>query len=205
MVNLTKAKLDSIVKSIKNQMGSSIYGTASTGNDFLGLGDMFGVTGTSYGNIASESTWVSGSSSTVEAISFKVLQAMRRGATINDEKDGIPDLYITTRTLKDGFERSLHTQARYTDHNLAKAGFDNVLFGNAPVVGDSKQTSGICDALNLKKLDIMCHKDYNFTKPVWEHEVGTPDSETANIRWSGQLVCRDRSAHYRHTALTEPS
>lgn len=208
MVDLAFGRLRNIQKTIRDKMGTDIYASAADGDSFLGLGDLFNdTTSTAYATIAEDdmSTWKANLDSTSEAISFAVLQEMRRTPAIGQNKSDKPNLYITTDALKDGFERTLQTQARYADVDLVNAGFDNVLFGGAPVVADDKQTSGYCDGLNLNYLKIKTHKKYNFTKPVWEHKVGQPDALTANVRWAGQLVCSHRKAHVRHTGLTEPS
>jgi hypothetical protein len=208
IVNLVEGKLKNAQKSIRSTMGTDIYAAAADTNHLSGLGDLFLTTrSTAYGEIAEGdmSVWKAVKDTTVEAISFKVMQALRRSATIDDNNEGKPNLYITTDTLKDGFERTLQTQARYSDVRLVNAGFDNILFGGAPVVTDNKQTAGYCDALNLNFLDILTHEDYNFTKPVWASPIDQPDIKVAFIRWSGNLVCRNRKAHARHTALTEPA
>jgi hypothetical protein len=208
IVNLVNGKLKNAQKSIRNSMGTDVYAAATNTNKLLGLGDLFNTsTSTAYGEIAEDdmAMWKAVKDTTAEAISFKVMQKIRRAARIDDNSDGVPNLYITTDTLKDGFERTLQTQARYSDVRLVNAGFDNILFGGAPVVADNKQTAGYCDAINLNFMDILTHQDYNFTKPEWAAPIDQPDTKVAFIRWSGNLVCRNRKAHCRHTALTEPS
>jgi hypothetical protein len=70
------------------------------------------------------------------------------------------------------------------------------------VVSDNKQAAGTMDALNLRFLDVETHTNYNFTKPVWDSPIDQPDTKVAFIRWGGNLVCRNRAAHCRHTGLT---
>jgi len=208
LVNLVEGKLKNAQKSIRSTMGTDIYAAAATTNALNGLGDLFStVTSTAYGEIAEDdmALWTAVKSTASEAISFKVMQALRRSASIDDNMEGKPNLYITTELLKDGFERTLQTQARYSDVRLINAGFDNILFGGAPMTYDNKQTSGYMDALNLNYLDILTHQDYNFTKPIWASPIDQPDIKVAFIRWSGNLVCRNRKAHARHTNLTEPT
>jgi hypothetical protein len=73
------------------------------------------------------------------------------------------------------------------------------------VVTDNKQTAGYVDALNTNFLDILTHEDYNFTKPIWASPIDQPDLKVAFIRWSGNLICRNRKAHHRRIDLTEPA
>jgi hypothetical protein len=209
IVNLVNGKLKNAQKSIRTDMGGDIYLAAADSNRFNGLGDLFNTTtSTPYGEIAEDdmAEWKAVKTTAPSAaISFQIMQAIRRGASIDDNKEGKPDLYITTELLKDGFERTLQTQARYSDVNLINAGFDNILFGGAPVVTDNKQAAGTCDAINTNFLDILTHEDYNFTKPVWANPIDQPDLKVAFIRWSGNLICRNRKAHHRRENLTEPA
>lgn len=205
-VNLIKTKLGNIEKTVRDKMGTDIYASAANSNSFLGLGNLFNTTtSTTYGGIAEDdmAKWAAKADATGGSITFAVLQAMRRGASVGQTNAGKPNLYITTELLKDAFENTLQLQARYSDSDLAVAGFSNIMFSSyAPVVADDKQTAGYCDALNLNFLSIKTHKDFAFTKPVWEHDKEQPDTEVANIRWVGQLVTSNRRAHYRKTGLT---
>ena len=87
--------------------------------------------------------------------------------------------------------------------DLADAGFDNVLFKGCPVVSDDKQTAGYVDALNTKYLDVLTHSRRNFTTPEWKSPIQQPDTATANIRWAGNLICKNRKAHARATGITD--
>lgn len=206
-VKLILLKLRNIEKSIRNKMGSEIYATG-TAPSFMGLGNLFGASGTAYGNIdeADMAQWKSNTIATSRAISFKVMQEIFRTPAIGQNRSKKPNLCITTDALKDGYERTLQTQQRFIkDEKLVAAGFDNIMHKNAPVVADDNQTTGYLDALNLNFLKIKTHGDYNFTKPVWEYDKEQPDARTANTRWQGQLVCSNRKAHCRHTNLSEPN
>ena len=206
VVNMVQGKLKNAQKSIRQEMGEDIYASAADSNSLLGLGNLFQDTDTTiaYGEIAENdmAAWKANVIDTVEAIDFPVMQAIRRAASVDDNMEGKPDLYITTELLKDAFEASLQVQSRYSDIALVDAGFENILFGSRPVVSDNKQSTGIVDALNLQFLDIDTHVDYNFTPPKWASPIDQPDTKVAFIRWGGQLVCRNRKAHARHTSLT---
>jgi len=207
MVKLVLMKLRNIEKTIRNKMGSEIY-AEGTAPSFMGLGNLFETTaGTKYGGICETdmSVWCDNVITTSEAISFKVMQKIFRTPAIGVAASKKPNLCITTEVLKDGYERTLQTQQRFSDQALVQAGFDNVLHKRAPVVADDNQTTGYLDALNLNYLKIKTHQDYNFTEPKWEYDKEQPDAKTANTRWVGQLVCSNRKAHCRHTGLTEPN
>jgi len=209
LVDLAHAILRNIHKTIRDKMGTAVY--ASAGSDpkaFLGLGDLFNTdSSVAYGNIKEDdmADWKANVITDSVDISFKVMQKIRRTAKTGQSRDAKPNLYITTDVLKDGFERTLHTQARYSNTKLVDAGFDNVLFGGVPVVADDKQSDGITDALNLRYLKAKTHTKWPFTTPKWEYSKDQPDTLTANTRWIGQIICTNRKGHCRHTNLSEPT
>jgi hypothetical protein len=208
LVDMVQTKLKSIEKSARDQMGSQVYASASTSNHILGLGDLFNTTSsTAYGSVKEDdiAKWAANANTTGGAISYKIMQGIRRTAKVGQSKDKKPNLYITTDVLKDGFERTLQANVRFRNEKMVDAGFDNVLFGGAPVVADDRQASGYMDALNTNYLKLKTHSKYQFTKPVWEYDKEQPDTLVANTRWIGQLVTSHRAAHARYTSLTEPS
>ena len=213
IVKLLVTKMKNAEKSIRKSMATDIYLSRADGiaakSDalpFNGLKDLFNQTdSTAYGEIkaADMGRWKAGAIAGAKEMSFKFMQELRRTASIDNTNAGKPDLYITTDVLKDAFERTLQSQVRYQSKDLADAGFENVLFKGAAVVSDDQQSTGYVDALNTKFLDVLTHSRRNFTKPEWKSPIQQPDTATANIRWAGQLVCKNRKAHARATAVTE--
>lgn len=208
MINLANGKIRNIQKTIRKKMGTDIYSSAADSYAFLGLGNLFNTTtSTSYATIAEDdmSDWKANAITTVEALNFKTLQKMRRTPNIGQNDMDKPNLYLTTDLLKDGFERTLHVQARYKDVDMADAGFENVLFKGQPVVADDRQTAGYCDGCNTRYMRLRAHSMYNFTAPVWKANNDQPDVWTADQRFIGQLTTNHRKSHIRHTNLTEPA
>lgn len=208
LVNMVQAKIKNIQTSARDDMGDDVYAAATDANKILGLGDLFNdTTATAYGSVAEDdiAKWKANLNATGGAITYKIMQEIRRTAKVGQSNKKKPNLYITTDVLKDGFERTLQANVRFRNTKMVDAGFDNVLFGGAPVVADDKQTAGYIDALNLNFLSLKTHQKYQFTKPVWEYSKDQPDTLVANTRWVGQLTTDHRKAHARFTGLTEPS
>ncbi|MCK5681547.1 phage major capsid protein, partial [bacterium] len=142
IVNMVNGKLKNAQKGIRQEMAEAVYTAAASADALLGLGDLFNASSsTAYGEIAEDdmAAWKANVDTTAEDISFTVMQKIRRLASIDDNTEGKPNLYITTEALKDGYEASLQTQTRYSDVKLVDSGFDNILFGGAPIVADNKQ------------------------------------------------------------------
>ncbi|HBA73471.1 MAG TPA: phage major capsid protein [Geobacter sp.] len=210
IVNLVAAKFANMNKSIKKKMGAGIYLNDVVGGvqGFAGLAALFStVTSTAYGGIKQDdvSLWAANNSSTATVGNFKGFQAIRLPAIVDTTNEGMPDLYMTTQAIKDGFEASLQAQVRYSDATLALKGFSNVMFDGAPVVADLNQTASYVDALNTRMLEFVSHKDFDFTTPKWEADRTQPDIWTASIRWVGQICCKHRKAHSRFTAVSAPA
>lgn len=210
LLNLVMAKFGNMRKSINSKMGAGIYLNDVVANvqGFAGAAALFStVTSTAYGAIKEDDValWKANSSAVATVGNFKGFQAIRLPAIVDTNMEGMPDLYITTQTLKDGFEASLQTQVRFTDGTLATKGFSNVLFDGAPVVADLNQTASYVMAFNTRMLEFVSHKDFDFTTPKWEADRTQPDIWTASIRWVGQLCCKHRAAHSQFTNVSAPA
>jgi len=214
VISLTKMYMKSIKKAARTNMAAAVIAEAADDNSINGLGDLFNTTtSTEYGSIDEDemSTWAANVITTVEALDFEVMQKIFREVGMGDFAGALPNFVCTTTLLKDGYERSLQTQQRFTgDAKMAEAGWDNLRHKGAAIVADAYYDStytGYCDALNLNFLHLRSHKDYNFTTPKWitKEVLGQPDIITANTRWRGNLFCSSRRMHVRHTGLTAPA
>ena len=213
VIRLTKKYMENIKKALRIDLASQVIAAASDTDSINGLGDLFETTSsTEYGSIAEDdiSTWKANVITTVEAISFEVMQKIFRQPGFGSHASTRPNFCVTTDLLCDGYERSLHPQQRYKESNMVEAGWENIMHKGAPIVADAYYTTsytGYLDALNLNTISLRSHKDYNFTTPEWvaKKESGQPDTITANSRWRGNLFCNNRQMNVRHTGLTEPA
>ena len=224
IVDIIQAKLRIMQKSTRDTMAIDIWRSREANlaaaeyadpKPFNGVADLFNQAADfKYGEIAPQdlikpgtavSMWKTGFSNTAMEMGFKTMQAIRRLASLGASASKKPDLYITTEVLKDAFEASEYALVRHSDGNLINAGFDNVLFKGAAVVADEYQAEGYVDGYNTAFLDLIHHSKRNFTKPVWEADLRTPEVFTCNTRWVGNLVCTNRLGHVRATGITEPA
>lgn len=209
IISLTKQYMRSIIKAARVKMAADVIAAAATADNINGLGDLFNTTtSTEYGSIDTDemADWKANVITTAEAISFEVLQKVFRQPNMGDVADMLPNFIVTTATLRDGYERSLHPQQRYTDTRAVEAGWQNITHKGAPIVADTGVSTGYLYALNLNFISLRSHKDYNFTTPKWvtKEVLGQPDVMTADTRWRGNLICSNRKMHVLHSNLTEP-
>ena len=217
IVDLLRAKLQNAEKSIRKAMAEDIYKDSATAlsesgdpnaKPFTGLGDLFNDSASfAYGEITPNqmSEWTPNKVTSQYEMGFTFMQMLRREASVDNGNEGKPDLYVTTQKLQDAFEATLQIQARYADENLLNVGFNNILFHGAPIVDDDKCDAGYIYGLNTGFLDILTHSKRNFTRPEWKSPIQQPDTATANIRWAGNLVCRNRKAHVLANDVVEPA
>lgn len=223
VVNIIQAKLRNMQKSIRDTQAADIWRTRAANiaaaayldpKPFSGVADLFDQTAsTKYGKIAPEdllkednttSMWKTGFVSAQTEMNFAGMQLIRRAASLGPSNADKPDLYVTTEVLKDAFEASEYALVRHHNEKLLNVGFDNILFKGAAVVADERQATGYVDGYNTRFLDILHHKDRNYTKPEWKAEIRTPETFTCNIRWMGQLVCTNRLGHVRANNVIVP-
>lgn len=216
IIDLTKLYMQSIIKAARVQMAADVIAAAADSTRINGLNDLFnitaanvvGATSVHYGAIAEDdmADWKPNVIATAEAISFEVMQKVFRTPDMGDFAGMLPDFIVTTALLKDGYERSLHPQQRYTDTAMVSAGWQNITHKGAPIVADAGVSTGRLFALNTNYLSLRSHRNYNFTTPVWMAKtvLGQPDVLTADSRWRGNLYCSNRKMHVLHVNLTEP-
>jgi len=210
IIALTNQYMKSIKKAARVKMAADVIASAADSSSITGLGDLFETTtSTEYGSIDTDemADWKANVVTTTEAIGYEVMQKIFRQPDMGGFAGMLPNFCCTTQLLVDAYKRSLHPQQRYTNTDMVQAGWNNIMHEGAPIVADAGYSSGILDALNLNYLSLRSHKDYNFTKPVWNAKtiLGQPDVITADTRWRGNLVCPNRKMHVRHTNLTEPA
>lgn len=210
MVNLIQTKLRSVSKTIRDKMSDGIFTarSASTGSlGFDGLPDLFNTTVTTpYGNITETdmAVWSPNVIVTAEAITYAIVSEIFTAATQGNTAEDMPDMAITTKTLYEAYKGKLQPQQRFTNDALAAAGFQNITHDGTPVAWDLFCPAGNFYAMNMRKIRIRAHKEYNFTKPTWvaDKPGSEPDNFIANSRWMGVMTTSDRGAHCLHTNLT---
>lgn len=207
-IKLFKSKMQNAQKTIKYNLATELYTGAATGDGdpLTDLDDLFNTTtSTTYGDIAEDdfSEWKANVTTTTENLSLAVMRTMRRTAKYGDEKGMIPQFYMTTDALKDAFEALLQPQQRFEDPNMAKAGFRNVMFGDAPVMSDMLCPSGVMYGLNDNgdNLKIVAHKNFFLKHTPWRQPVNSTQ-RAMQILFAGNLVSGQRRAHIKHTNLS---
>jgi hypothetical protein len=109
-----------------------------------------------------------------------------------------PQVILTTQALYEAYEDSMVDQIRYTNTDMADAGFQNLMFKACPVTYDADQKPNIMDFLNLRYLRVVGHSDTWFKNTPFVRP-NNRDARTSQILCYGQFVTMKRSAQGRLT------
>jgi hypothetical protein len=210
MVMLVQKKLNSIAKTIRDTMGKGVYVARAASVDlqgFDGLPDLFDTTTTiAYGGIKEDDMplWSPNIITTVEAMSYAVMSDIIATATTENSKESMPNLILGTKDLYNKYESSLQPLQRFVDKTTLAAGFENITHKGIPFVWDTQCPVGNVYAMNMGKIRIRSHEEFNFTQAKWvaNDPATKPNDFIASTIWSGVLTTSDRSAHALHTSLT---
>lgn len=140
------------------------------------------------------------------SLSYDMVDGKRKMRTVyntasigNDQ----PQLVLTTQLLFEAYEDSLTDQIRYTNTEMADAGFQNLAFKGAAITYDADQTAHVMDFLNMRYLELVGHQDTWFKSTPFVKPTNR-DARTSQILCYGQLTVKKRSAQGRLTFTPKP-
>ena len=143
----------------------------------------------------------SGNPGSVDMVAGKAaMRSMYNSTSIGSDQ---PQLIITTQALYEAYEDSLVDQIRYTNTDMADAGFQNLMFKGCPITYDADQKPNVMDFLNLRYLRVVGHSDTWFKNTPFVRP-NNRDARTAQILCYGQFVTLKRSAQGRLTFTPHP-
>lgn len=190
-LNLLEGKIMQAEMSLIESMNGDLFtdGTGNGGKDVTGLVLAVDSAGT-YGNIdRSANTWWSSQETAVTGP--LTIDAMR--TVYNDCSRGYkkmhPGLIVTDQTEYEAYEAKLQPDMRYSDNQLADAGFENLAFKGSKMVFDEQCNDGIMYFLNPDVMGIRVHKDAKFTVTEEQRPVDQ-DAFVKQILWMGNVVTK---------------
>ena len=182
-------------------------GTGNSGKDWEGIAhivDGSTLTANTLGGIdpsaaASVNEWWTSSETAVGgALTTAAMATMYNNVSVGNDQ---PTIILTTQTLYEKYETLLTSNIRYTDTDMADAGFQNLMFKGAPVTFDGSCASGVVYFLNTKYLQLVRHSDVWF-KPTPFVRPTNQDAVFSQILCYGQLTCSNRARQGKLTGAT---
>ncbi|NCX56041.1 MAG: phage major capsid protein [Burkholderiaceae bacterium] len=198
IIKLLNAKIMQAEMSLKTTLNEQLFGSASAGTDFNGLGNIVATQNNTVGGIdASTNTWWNPTQGSTMGATL-ALQNMADVYNRASKGSDVPDLIITNTSLFEKYESLLTNQVRYQDVAKANAGFQNLMFKQTPVVFDLELAVDTSDApmyfLNTKYLKLTGMNNYWFkTTDFMNGTVAGVDARYALVLAYGQLTCSNRA------------
>ncbi len=197
IIKLLNAKIMQAEMSLKTTLNEQLYGSASAGTDFNGLGNIVATQNNTVGGIdASSNTWWNPTQGTTMGATL-ALHNMADVYNRASKGSDVPDLIVTNNSLFEKYESLLTNQVRYQDVSKANSGFQNLMFKQTPVVFDLELATDSTDApmyfLNTKYLKLTGLNGYWFTTTDFMNgTVAGVDARYALVLAYGQLTCSNR-------------
>jgi hypothetical protein len=209
--NLTN-KVTTAMETCRNVLAQNIYNQAGDGSKLIT--GLFSLTSeaasVAYGTLTENSVvaadgqkpWEGKTNSTETNLTTAVVRTLRSDAKIYDGKDGKPNIGITTETLYNKLVDQLEIQQRFTaSDEMAKAGFTGLSLDGMMISADDFLGASNMLVLNSKHVGFAVHKRGFFERTKWQNLTSGAQGRTMKILWDGNLICNNRKAHKRHSAL----
>ena len=208
MINLVKQKKANALRSAANNFSIDLYSDGALTNQINGLanliqtdgggtvGGIVSTTWTFWKNKFREATGTNTAATPTLANSTQFLgdlNALFLSLVRGADK---PDLGVFTHDFYSLYEVSQQDKQRYTDSDLAKAGFETLKYKSLDIIFDSNTnftTTGERGYfLNTDYLYLKQHSEAKWTADD-EKRPANQDAVIVPIYWMGNLVCTNRS------------
>ena len=194
IIDLLEGKIFQTQETIIENMNTMFWadGTGNGGLDWNGLDLIVGKPNTTLGGIDptdGNSWWASTETDEDSALALKSMSNVYNTVSVGNDQ---PPIVITTQAAYESYEALLTTNVRYTDTDVAGAGFQNLLFKGAPVTFDGACTAGEMMFLNTKYLQLVAHSDVWF-KPTPFVRPTNQDAVFSQLLCYGNLTCSNRA------------
>jgi len=115
-----------------------------------------------------------------------------------------PTLHLTTRNLYSKFMSKAEPMHLHTDEETAKLGFQNLVWIDAPVMGDNYVPSGYWLGLDMDAFDVLVNGGKNgieYTPWIDLTPSGYINTAGKIATFVGQVICRRRRTSFKYSAL----
>ena len=190
-------------------------GTGNGGKDWLGIDKIVdgsvaagnavgGIDPNAAGNV--NEWWASAETASggVAALTTAMMATLYNDVSVGNDQ---PTIIITSQQGYEKYESLLTSNIRYTDTDMADAGFQNLMFKGAPITFDAAISTGTVAAgsqpmymLNTKYLQLVRHSDVWF-KPTPFVRPTNQDAVFSQILCYGNLTCSNRARNGKLSGL----
>jgi len=196
IIDLLEGKIFQTQESIIENMNTMFHGDGTTkATDWNGLENIVNdsaLTANALGGIDPSVTgnefWKSQATTGTGALTLAKLATRYNSVSVGNDQ---PTIIISQADDYESYEALLTSNIRYTDTDMADAGFQNLMYKGAPWTFDAANTAGVVYMLNTKYLQLVRHSDTWF-KPTPFVRPNDKDAVYSQILCYGQLTCSNR-------------
>ena len=196
IIDLLEGKIFQTQESIIENMNTMFHGDGTTkSTDWNGLENIVNdsaLTANALGGIdpsvSGNTFWKSQATTTTGALTLAKLATRYNSVSVGNDQ---PTIIISQADDYESYEALLTSNIRYTDTDMADAGFQNLMYKGAPWTFDAANTAGVVYMLNTKYLQLVRHSDTWF-KPTPFVRPNDKDAVYSQILCYGQLTCSNR-------------
>ena len=200
IIDLLEGKIFQTQETIIENLNTMFFGngTGNSNKDWFGLAALVGLGndagGTSFAGIdatdADNSWWRSQVTNQAGAIDVASMATLYNNCSVGNDQ---PTIAITGQAQYEAYEALLDQNIRYTDTEVADAGFQNLMFKGCPITFDGTLAGeGKLYFLNTKYLQLVAHSDVWF-KPTPFVRPTNQDSVFSQLLCYGELTTSNRA------------
>jgi hypothetical protein len=190
IIKLLESKVTQAEMSLADKLDIDLWASSVTGTNINTAVTLIDTT-TNVGQVSkSANSWWQCQTTASGSFAARGLADMRNlYNTITNQSlaKGAPDLICSDQASYQYYEATVQPQLRYSDTDMADAGFENLRFKGATMTYDPNTPSGKMYFLASDAIKLVTSKGTNFltTKFV---VPANQDAKTAQILWAGQLA-----------------
>ena len=190
IIKILESKVTQAEMSLADKLDIDLWASATTGTNINTAVTLVDQT-TTIGQVSkSSNSWWQCQTVASGSFAARGLSDMRNlYNTITNQSlaKGAPDLIISDQPSFQYYEGTVQPQIRYSDTDMADAGFENLRFKGATMTYDPNTPSGKMYMLSSDALKLVTNKGTNFitTKFI---QPSNQDAKVAQLLWAGQLV-----------------
>lgn len=199
IVDFVKAKVKNAEKTMKKILVEGFYNDGSDAKAVVGMRKHISTSNTVGGISQTDNSWWAAQvDSSTTTLTISAMQTLFNDCSEDNEQ---PSLIVGDKSMYNRYYGILQPQQRFVDTEMAKGGFQTIMFNGQVFVCDTNSPSGYLWMFNESHLHYLVHEEEDmrfepFAKPV------NQNVKTAKIYWMGALGSSNNRFHGALTAIT---
>lgn len=174
LMNLLEMKQKNAEKSLRNVINQKLHGASNTAKEITSLATLIDATST-IGDINSTSNSYWQASVTAGGVFASTgIAVWRTKYNLLRNRQGNPDMILTTQTVHEAYEATMAPQIRYTSLDSGDTKFRDLEFAGSKVRFDDQCASGVSYFLDSDVIHLYLSSNVNF---IYNDFVRPPDQD----------------------------